>query len=91
MRRHAVLALLVLAAGWAATLWLSPWSDEGMAADALGTTSYGLAWGAFLDPSGRAALVHSCPSTRQTGSLMRTPPRGPPGRTPRTEHRGRSR
>lgn len=41
----------------------SPWSDEGMAADALGTTSYGLAWGAFLDPSGRAALVHACRGT----------------------------
>jgi Glycosyltransferase family 87 len=28
-RRHAVLAaLLLLAAGWAATLWLAPWSDE---------------------------------------------------------------
>jgi glycosyl transferase family 87 len=27
-RRAAVLALLVLAAGWAATLWVSAWSDE---------------------------------------------------------------
>jgi Glycosyltransferase family 87 len=27
-RRAAPLALLLLAAGWAATLWLSPWSDE---------------------------------------------------------------
>ena len=27
-RRPVPLALLVLAAGWAATLWLSPWSDE---------------------------------------------------------------
>jgi len=26
--RDAALALLLLAAGWAATLWLSPWSDE---------------------------------------------------------------
>ena len=26
--RAAALALLVLAAGWAATLWISPWSDE---------------------------------------------------------------
>ena len=28
MRRQAALALLLLAAGWAATLWVSPWSDE---------------------------------------------------------------
>jgi Glycosyltransferase family 87 len=28
VRRDALLALLVLAGGWAATLWLSPWSDE---------------------------------------------------------------
>ena len=27
-RRPAALALLLLAAGWAATLWISPWSDE---------------------------------------------------------------
>ena len=27
-RRTAALALLLLAAGWAATLWVSPWSDE---------------------------------------------------------------
>ena len=27
-RRPAALALLLLAAGWAATLWVSPWSDE---------------------------------------------------------------
>jgi hypothetical protein len=27
-RRTAALALLLLAAGWAATLWISPWSDE---------------------------------------------------------------
>jgi hypothetical protein len=28
MRRDPLLALLLLAAGWAATLWLFPWSDE---------------------------------------------------------------
>jgi Glycosyltransferase family 87 len=28
VRRDALLALVVLAGGWAATLWLSPWSDE---------------------------------------------------------------
>lgn len=38
----------------------SPWIDEAAAAEALGTTSYGLSWGAYLDPSGRAALAHSC-------------------------------
>lgn len=38
----------------------SPWPDEGSAADALGMTSYGLSWGAYLDPSGRAALTHAC-------------------------------
>lgn len=42
---------------------VSPWSDEAMAADALGTTSYGLTWGATLDPSGRAALISACRSS----------------------------
>jgi hypothetical protein len=28
MRRDALLALAVMAGGWAATLWLAPWSDE---------------------------------------------------------------
>jgi hypothetical protein len=41
---------------------VSPWSDEAMAADGLGTTSYGLTWSAALDPSGRAALVSACRS-----------------------------
>lgn len=41
----------------------SPWADEAAAMDALGITSYGLSWGAYLDPSGRAALVHACRSS----------------------------
>ncbi|HLM71243.1 MAG TPA: hypothetical protein VK459_01070, partial [Polyangiaceae bacterium] len=41
---------------------VSPWADEAVAADALGTTSYGLSWSAALDPSGRGALVSACRS-----------------------------
>lgn len=42
---------------------VSLWSDEAMAADALGATSYGLSWNVALDPSGRAALVSACRSS----------------------------
>lgn len=38
----------------------SLWPDEAAAADAMGLTSYGPSWGAYLDPSGRSALIHAC-------------------------------
>ncbi len=34
-----------------------PWADEGSAADGIGAQGYSTTWGAYLDPSGRAALV----------------------------------
>jgi hypothetical protein len=41
-----------------------PWSDEIAAAEAMGLSSYPLAsWGAFLDPSGKHALVPVCRGT----------------------------
>jgi hypothetical protein len=40
-----------------------PWADETSAADALGAQGYSTTWGAYLDPSGRAALV----SARRSG------------------------
>lgn len=40
---------------------VSPWSDDAMAAEALGALTHGAAsWGAFLDPGGRAALAQVC-------------------------------
>jgi hypothetical protein len=64
----------------------SPWSDEASAADAMGLTSYGLQWGAYLDPSGRSALAHAC---RGSGCALYSvsdgqpilPLRDPAGRT----------
>jgi hypothetical protein len=42
----------------------SPWPDEGMAAEAVGSGSYGATqWGGFLDPSGRALLAEGCRGT----------------------------
>jgi hypothetical protein len=39
----------------------SLWSDETAAAEALGVATYGAtSWGAYLDPSGRAALAQAC-------------------------------
>lgn len=34
-----------------------PWADEGAAADGIGAQGYATSWGAYLDPSGTAALV----------------------------------
>jgi len=46
-------------------LTTSLWADENLAAEAVGTPgSYGAtSWGAFLDPSGRAALAMGCRSS----------------------------
>jgi hypothetical protein len=39
----------------------SPWSDEALAAEAIGSNRYGATnWSAYLDPSGRAILANAC-------------------------------
>ncbi len=38
----------------------SPWSGEDLARDVFGAGSWGVTWGAFRDPAGRASLVSIC-------------------------------